>query len=180
MNKVLIRVSFIVVSIGLILVLGYQGMIIYTKSFSPEQQATFTDGELEIEVIYSSPRKKNREIFGSLVPFGKIWRTGANEATTFSTSQDLKIQGQTLPAGTYTLFTIPGLETWEVIFNKQEYDWGLKFDGTSPHNPEADVLRVKAIVFGTNNIQEQFQIYISKEEGIVFEWDRTRATLPFE
>ena len=159
---------------------AYQGLIAYTKSFSPEETAFFEEGDLKIEVTYSSPSKKNREIFGSLVPFGKVWRTGANEATVFSTSQDIKVGGKTLPKGDYTLFSIPEADSWEIIFNSATYDWGINYDGTSPHKPEADVLRVKAPVFMSNGVKEQFSIYVDRIEGIVFEWDRTRAVLPFE
>lgn len=180
MNKLLKRILIVVASIIIILIIGYRGLIMYTKSFSPEQRATFTEGPLRIEVDYSSPGKKDREIFGALVPFGQVWRTGANEATTFTTSADLTIDGKTLPAGSYTLFTIPGPESWEVIFNSQTYDWGINYDGTSPHNPDADILRAAAMVTGTNSTKENFSIYINKEEGLVFEWDRTRASMPFE
>ena len=78
MNKLLKRILIVVASIIIILIIGYRGLIMYTKSFSPEQRATFTEGPLRIEVDYSSPGKKDREIFGALVPFGQVWRTGAN------------------------------------------------------------------------------------------------------
>ncbi len=180
MNKFLKRTIIFLVSLTVLLLIAYQGLIAYTKSFSPEQSATFKDGDLEIEITYSSPSKKNREIFGSLVPFGKVWRTGANEATVFSTSQDIKIGGKVLPKGQYTLFSIPGADSWEIIFNKEQYDWGINYDGTTPHKPEADVLRAKASVLMSNGVKEQFGIYIDRVEGIVFEWDRTRAVLAFE
>lgn len=180
MNKILKRTIIFLASLAVLLLIAYQGLIAYTKSFSPEKMARFEDGELTIEIKYSSPSKKNREIFGNLVPFGETWRTGANEATTFSTSQDLTINGKTLPKGEYTLFSIPGPESWEIIFNGEVYDWGINYDGTSPHKPEADVLRTKAVVVMSNGVKEQFSIYIDRVEGIVFEWDRTRAILPFE
>lgn len=180
MNKFLKWAIIFLASLAVLLLIAYQGLIAYTKSFSPEQTATFREGNLEIAITYSSPGKKNREIFGSLVPFGKVWRTGANEATVFSTSQDLKIGGEILPKGEYTLFSVPGPDSWEIIFNSEQYDWGINYDGTSPHKPEADVLRAKAPVFMSNGVKEQFGIYIDRTEGIVFEWDRTRAVLAFE
>lgn len=180
MNKFLKRAIIFLASLAILLLIAYQGLIAYTKSFSPEQTATFQDGELEIEITYSSPSKKNREIFGNLVPFGKVWRTGANEATIFTTTQDLNFGGKTLPKGEYTLFSIPGPDSWEIIFNSEQYDWGINYDGTSPHKPEADVLRAKASVLMSNGVKEQFGIYIDRVEGIVFEWDRTRAVLAFE
>ena len=180
MNKILKRTIIFVASLTILLFIAYQGRLAYTKSFSPEKTATFSDGDLQIEITYSSPSKKNREIFGSLVPFGQVWRTGANEATVFTTSKDLTIAGKTLPGGTYSLFSIPGPESWEIIFNSATYDWGINYDGTSPLKPEADVLRAKASVLMSNGVKEQFNIYIDRIEGIVFEWDRTRAVLPFE
>lgn len=180
MNKFLKRTIIFLASLAVLLLIAYQGLIAYTKSFSPEQTASFIEGDLEISITYSSPSKKNREIFGSLVPFGKVWRTGANEATIFSTSQDINVGGKTLPKGDYTLFSIPGPDSWEIIFNSAVYDWGINYDGTSPHKPEADVLRVKAPVLMSNGVKEQFNIYIDRIEGIVFEWDRTRAVLAFE
>lgn len=180
MNKILKRTIIFLASLSVLLLIAYQGLIAYTKSFSPEQTATFSEGDLEIEITYSSPSKKNREVFGSLVPFGQVWRTGANDATLFYTSQDIKIGGKTLPKGEYTLFSIPGPDSWEIIFNSEKYDWGINYDGTSPHIPEADVLRAKAEVLMSNGVKEQFSIYIDRIEGIVFEWDRTRAVLAFE
>lgn len=180
MKKILRRTIIFLFALTILLFAAYQGLIAYTKSFSPEETASFVDGDLKIEVTYSSPSKKNREIFGSLVPFGKIWRTGANEATIFSTSQDIKIGGKTLPKGDYTLFSIPESDSWEIIFNSATYDWGINYDGTSPHKPEADVLRANAAVLMSNGVKESFSIYIDRIEGIVFEWDRTRAVLAFE
>ena len=88
----------------------------YTKSHSPEKVAVYQDADFNIKVKYSSPFKKNREIFGLLVPYSKVWRTGANEATTFSTNKDLKFNDGVLPAGEYTLWTIPNEDQWEIIF----------------------------------------------------------------
>ncbi len=180
MNKILKWTIIILASLSVLLFIAYQGLIAYTKSFSPQQTASYINENLEIYITYSSPSKKNREIFGSLVPFGQVWRTGANEATTFSASRDITIAGQTLPKGNYTLFSVPGPESWEIIFNSEQYDWGINYDGTSPHNPESDVLSAKAVVLMSNGVKEQFSIYIDEIEGIVFEWDRTRAVLPFE
>src|SRR5688572_13747575 len=81
-----------------------------TKAASPEETVTFSQDNLTIEVFYNRPFKKGREIFGGLVPYDAVWRTGANEATTFETSKSLQIEGKTLPTGKYSLWTIPGKE----------------------------------------------------------------------
>src|SRR5215203_2936989 len=73
----------------------------HTKSFSPEEQIEFKQNDLDVVVLYNRPYKKGREIFGSLVPYGKVWRTGANEATTLETSKDLSFKGKTLKKGKY-------------------------------------------------------------------------------
>jgi hypothetical protein len=82
----------------------------HTKSFSPEEQIEYKQDDLQIVVFYNRPYKKGREIFGALVPFGKVWRTGANEASTFETNQDLQFKGKTLKKGRYSLWTIPELD----------------------------------------------------------------------
>ena len=98
-----------------------------TKKHSPEQTVTYNQGDLQIDLFYCAPSKKDRVIFGELVPYGEVWRTGANEASTFTTNKDLSIDGQTLAAGTYSLWTIPDREQWQVIFNSKMYPWGVNF-----------------------------------------------------
>ena len=90
-----------------------------TKKNSPEKTATYTQNDLSLSVTYSSPFKKERVIFGDLVPYNKVWRTGANEATVFVTGTDIKVMGKTLPAGSYSLWTIPREDNWSVILNKE-------------------------------------------------------------
>src|SRR5258706_9218742 len=90
-------------------------------------QCKFADGKT-ISVDYSSPRAKGRKIFGGLVPFDKEWRTGANDATTFVTDADLMVGDLHVPAGKYTLYTIPGETEWTIIINKQTGQWGTQYD----------------------------------------------------
>src|SRR6266496_154901 len=109
---------------------------------SPNATVSQTIGVTKIEVVYSRPhvkgptRKEDRVIWGALVPYDKVWRTGANSVTKFTTDTDITVEGQKLPAGSYGLFTIPGKAEWTVIFNKQS-------TGAPDYKPEADVLRVK-------------------------------------
>ncbi len=96
-------------------------------------------GDTRVSLIYHRPNTKAREVWGKLVPFGEVWRTGANENATFETSRDVKINGQTLPAGKYGLHTIPNKDEWTIIFNKVNNEWGsFKYDA------KQDQLRVMA------------------------------------
>jgi len=106
---------------------------------SPPRQASGAAGSASIVIDYSSPSVKGREIWGGLVPYGEVWRTGANEATTFEVSEDILVEGQPLPAGKYGLFTIPGEERWTVIFNKVPDQWGA-----GSYDQAQDALRVEA------------------------------------
>ena len=88
---------------------------------------TYTQGDLQLDVFYCSPSKKGRKIFGELVPYGEVWRTGANEATTFTTNKDLIIDGKKLVTGNlYSIWTIPEEDSWTIIFNNKMYNWGVK------------------------------------------------------
>ena len=108
-----------------------------SKRPSPPAKLETTIGDLNVVIDYSQPAVKNRTLGKEIAPYGKVWRTGANEATTFTVNRDVKIEGQDLKAGTYTLYTIPGEEEWTVIFNKQTGQWGTRYDEAQ------DALRVK-------------------------------------
>src|SRR5687767_4572105 len=96
---------------------------------SPAATATGKIGAANVSVNYSSPSVKGRTIWGDLVPYGKVWRAGANEATVFQTDRDITIEGKKLPAGKYSFFTIPTENEWTLIFNKQPEQWGAyKYD----------------------------------------------------
>jgi hypothetical protein len=104
---------------------------------SKNGKTTGTVDGVDVTLEYGRPNVKGREIWGGLVPYGKVWRTGANEATTITFGGDVLVEGEALPAGTYALLTIPGEEEWTVIFNKVAEQWGA-FD----HDAEQDALRV--------------------------------------
>src|ERR1700690_2598116 len=102
-----------------------------------QAQCKFSDGKT-ITVDYSSPRMKGRRILGGLVPWGQIWRTGANEATTFVTSGDLTVEGKDVPAASYTIFTVPRTaEKWTLIINKHTGEWGIPYE-----YPSEELMRV--------------------------------------
>ncbi|WP_242582477.1 DUF2911 domain-containing protein [Hymenobacter telluris] len=145
-----------------------QGKMPDDKSKRPSPPATVTAPNFTIE--YSRPSLKGRKAFGELEPYGKVWRTGANEATTFEAKKDLKINGQALPAGTYALFTIPGEQEWTIIFNKTAKQWGaFKYD------EKQDALRVKVKPTKTAAPVEQFTIAADKAGTVTLAWDNTQA-----
>ena len=153
-----------------------------TKKNSPEQLVTYTKGDLKLDVFYCSPSKKDREIFGALVPYGEVWRTGANEASTFTTNKDLMIAGQPLKAGKYTLWTIPNEDSWQIIFNSKMYGWGVKLtDQKASRDPDFDALVVEATVSRSLNIIEDFSITLKEPSDIttvmMFAWDNVVVPL---
>ncbi|HEX6502322.1 MAG TPA: DUF2911 domain-containing protein [Terriglobales bacterium] len=135
-------------------------------------QCQFSDGKT-VKVDYSSPRAKGRKIFGDLVPYGKVWRTGANEATTFVTDANLTAGGKDIPSGNYTIFTVPGPDKWTLIVNKKTGEWGI------PYKYESDELaRVDMSVSKTSAPVENFTIAFDQKGDTCtmrLEWENTRA-----
>jgi hypothetical protein len=128
-----------------------------------------------IKTDYSSPRLKGRKMIGEHEPYGKVWRNGANEATTFVTSADLVVGGKAVPAGSYTLWVVPSPDKWTLIINKKTGEWG------TPYTYEADELaRVDMKLSKTSSPIENFTIaYDKTATGCTLreEWDTTRATI---
>lgn len=171
----------LVILIGLAWVISFYNTK-KTKSFSPEETVTFEEKGLKINVFYNRPFKKGREIFGGLVPFGEVWRTGANEATTFETNLELNIEGKTLPRGKYSIWTIPGPETWTVIFNAEFGQWGVNSEGKANRDPRRDLLSVQVPAVKQDKVFEQFTISFNKvgeDAEMVLFWDTTLVSLPF-
>jgi len=143
---------------------------------SPAASATCDlGGGTTIKTDYSSPRMKGRKIFGDLVPSGEVWRTGANEATTFAASGDIKVGGKAVPAGKYTIFTIPNADKWTLIINKKTGEWGI------PYKYESDELaRVDMKVSKLPAPVENFTIAYDKSGNgctLRIEWETTRASV---
>ncbi|MDX1753300.1 MAG: DUF2911 domain-containing protein [Salinimicrobium sediminis] len=154
-----------------------------TKSFSPEDTVEYSSGDLVLEVFYNRPYKKDRLIFGGLVPYNEVWRTGANEATTFFTSKDILVDGSLLPKGTYTIWTIPMEKSWKIIFNSEMYPWGITADGIPSRLPEYDVLTIEVPVRTLRNPVEQFTIFFNEKQGFIhlnFAWDKTLVKVPIK
>lgn len=134
----------------------------------------FADGKT-VHVDYSSPRMRGRKIFGGLVPYGTEWRAGANEATTFVTDVDLHVGGKTLPAGSYTLFTLPTADAWTLIISKQTGEWGVPYPGES-----YDFGRVPMKLSKLDTPLENFTIAFDHSGSactLRMEWETTRASL---
>lgn len=143
---------------------------------SPAESASCDlGGGKTIKTDYSSPRMNGRKIFGDLVPLGQVWRTGANEATTFVASSDIAVGGKTIPAGSYTIFTVPNLDKWTLIINKKTGEWGI------PYKYESDELaRVDMKVSKLPSPLENFTISYAKSGGgctLQIDWDTTRASV---
>ena len=138
---------------------------------SPNAAVSQTIGLTVVEVTYGRPSVRDRDIFGDLVPFGEVWRTGANESTAITFSDDVVINGEELSAGTYALYTIPGSNEWTIIFN-DKLSWGTQYDDRE------DVVRISAVPEETYPM-EQMLIYfenITAESGDMFiHWDDVRV-----
>ncbi len=181
MNKY-IKWTLIVLTVLILgLWLAFRVMTANTKKASPEKTTTYQADNYNIKVTYCSPSKKGREIFGALVPFGEIWRTGANEATTFTTATDLIIEGKTLPAATYTLWTKPEATSWTVYFNSGEYPWGVSWGGKASRDPALDVLAVEIPVTELNEVEEMFTIYLYPNPlRMRLAWDKTSVDIAIQ
>ncbi len=150
-----------------------------TKKASPESTASLNVDGNTIEVFYNRPSKKDREIFGALVPYGVTWRTGANEATTFETNHDLNVAGKKLAKGKYTLWTIPQSDHWTVIFNSKMYPWGVAMKGLASREPEFDVLKVDVPTQENLSVVEQFTItFEGTPVALTLAWDKTKVAVP--
>jgi hypothetical protein len=134
---------------------------------SPRDSVSGTVAGAHIKIWYGSPSVKGRKIFGGLEPWGKVYRAGANEATTFTTDKDIKVEGQTLPAGKYAFFVIP-MENgkWTVIFNKTAKQWGA-FN----YDQSKDQLRVM-VTTKTISLHERM-VYVITKGGFSMDWDTT-------
>jgi hypothetical protein len=156
---------------------------VYTKSFSPEAVAAYEYDSVNLSVKYCQPSAKGRAIFGEVIPYGEVWRTGANEATIFNNNAALQIGGQPLAAGSYSLFTVPDKDEWQVIFNKETGQWGVDpmKGGAANRDPELDVLTITVPTIYTKDFFETFTIAmegIGNEIELVMMWENTMIVVP--
>ena len=130
-----------------------------------------------VKVCYSQPQKNGRNIYGGIVPYGKVWRTGANEAVEFKTYQDITFGGKKLKSGTYSLFTIPGENEWTIIINAD-----LDYWGAYSYQEKNDVLRVKVASSAIDKVVEAFSIRFEDQANntavMRLAWDKTMVEVP--
>ncbi|MFD1144031.1 DUF2911 domain-containing protein [Larkinella insperata] len=169
------KVLWIVGALAVLVLVAYWGIRSYTKSASPEATAEINQNGVDVKVEYCQPYKKGRKIFGGLVPYGQVWRTGANEATVITLEQNVTVAGQPLDEGEYSLWTIPSEGNWIVIFNRETGQWGTDYDQTK------DVLRVPVLSRKRSAVAEQFYISFAPQSGgtdMLLAWDETEAVVP--
>ena len=143
-------------------------------NLSPRDTARATMGGAHIQIDYGRPMKRGRVIFGNVVPWDTVWRTGANQATQLITDKDLVIGGTTVPAGTYSLFTIPSAKGWQLIINKQHGQWGTDYDA------KQDLARIPMVIHEVDIPIERLSISTRASGGgseLVISWDRTQASV---
>ena len=142
---------------------------IFSFSQAAAQSPAITSESANVKVTYGQPSKKGREIFGKLVPFGQVWRTGANSATEVTFKKDVNFGGKTVKAGTYSLFTVPNQGEWEVILNSELKQWGAYgYEKVKDKN----VTQIKVKSMKTDAEVEKLTITASDSE-IKIEWDTT-------
>jgi hypothetical protein len=147
-------------------------------NLTPLDSVRATIGGADVAVRYSRPLKRGRAIFGALLPWGQVWRTGANDATAFTTSRDLVIGGVTVPAGSYTLYSIPSPTQWLLIINRQTGQFGTEY------HPEQDLARIPMTRETVAEPVEQFTISLEPGDGgagrLALTWDDTRVWVPVQ
>ncbi|MCF7560215.1 DUF2911 domain-containing protein [Sabulilitoribacter multivorans] len=184
MNTFLKRTLIIlsIVALGLFLYSVFVGDI-FGKRLSPKDTVKFELNDLKLKVFYNRPYKKGREVFGALVPYDQVWRTGANEATTFETNKNLEVGGMPLPEGKYTLWTVPKDSVWTVIFNSKQYSWGVNAEMKPMWDPNYDVVNIDVPVEKLNTTIEQFTIAFDNSTDNLFltmAWDDTKVSVPLK
>ena len=143
---------------------------------SPPAKASVTLNSTKITIDYNTPSIRGRKIFGGLVPYGHWWRTGANPATSFKTTGTLKIGDKTVPAGAYTLYSIPSETTWQLIINKQTGQWGTEYDQSQ------DLARIEMQKKTLPSPQEKMSISFEHTSGgsteLHVRWETTDVWVP--
>jgi hypothetical protein len=144
---------------------------------SPMAVATYKEENIYLKVTYCQPSRKGRDVFTEIAPYGKLWRTGANEATEITITRDVKLGGKLLKAGSYTLFTVPNPDKWTIVLNSELGQWGdYKYDETK------NVLVFEVPAQQNTEIYEAFTIQLSETESgadMTLLWDKVKIVLPF-
>ena len=180
MHKLFVACSAILLSIGMLAPQSRAQDKSQRPSPAAHADCSLANGKTVV-VDYSSPRAKGRKIFGGLVPYGQVWRAGANEATTFTINGDVNAGGTTVPAGTYTIFTIPNQDKWTLIISKTtKNDKGGPLWGTNYAGEGQDQARIDMKVSALPAAVENFTISFDKSGGgctMMLDWETTRASV---
>jgi len=161
---------FALVLVGLMLSTVLRAQEDKSKRPSPPAMAIGKIGEASITIDYSSPAVKGRKIFGGILPYGKVWRAGANEATIFQTDKDITVEGKKLPAGKYSFFATPGENEWTIFFNSETGQWGDKPGGETNMDPAKTVLSFTVKVKKLTNVNERLE-YSIMNNGFDLKWE---------
>ena len=143
---------------------------------SPRDSVKVATAGANLWIDYGRPGKRGRQVFGGIVPYGEVWRTGANAATQFRTDRDLDFGGTTVPAGFYTLWTIPTATGWKLVINSQTGQWGTE------HDAKKDLYTIPMTVSAQPAVTERFTIVVQPNDTggvITMTWDTTQASVPF-
>lgn len=180
LKRLLIFLS--IIALGLLL---YSVFVenIFAPRLSPKDTAKISLNDLDLKVEYNRPSKRDRIVFGALVPFDKVWRTGANEATTFQTNQDLMVNGMLLKKGKYTLWTVPMENSWKVMFNSKQYQWGVNEKMEPMWDPNYDAVEIEVTAQQLDETVEQFTIAFDNKLGtlkLTMAWDQTLIEIPLK
>ncbi|MBA4053393.1 MAG: hypothetical protein C0490_01650 [Marivirga sp.] len=141
---------------------------------SPPATASGKVGDATVTITYSSPSVKGRKIWGELVPYNKVWRAGANEATLFETDKNIKVEGKDLPAGKYSIYAIPGEKEWQIIFNTETGQWGVKRGGDTSRDAAKDKLIVTVKPGKSASMNEKLA-YDVNPKGFVLKWENVEV-----
>lgn len=175
MRKAIAALSVLCLGLFILAVASHAQMDKSKRPSPPASAKLELAGGQSITVDYSSPRAKGRKIYGELVPFGKVWRTGANEATTFVTTADVTVGGTAVPKGSYTLFTIPDKDKWALVISKKTGEWGTDYPG-----PSNDLARIDMKASTLPSAVENFTISFDKSADggtMNIDWETTRASV---
>lgn len=163
MKRTIVTVLFL----SLASVIGFAQGQDKSKRPSPPRTAEGSIDGVKVKIDYSAPSAKGRKMLGGIEPFGKVWRTGANEATTIEFDKDIQVEGKALAAGKYELFSIPGETEWTIIFQKASSQWGAY-----TYKDSNDVLRVTVKPGKTPAFVETFAIGVDKDQ-VTLQWENT-------
>ena len=166
-NRIMKKLFLFTIIIGL-----FTGLSTFAqgKRVSPPAKLSVTTKTgLTISIDYSRPGVKGRTLGKEIAPYGKVWRTGANEATVFEISRDARVEGHTLPAGKYSLYTIPGEKEWTIIFNKDWKQWGTVY------KQDRDALRINVKATSTSSFTELLTFNIAENGTVSLNWENTEV-----